>query len=191
MGRGPGPSLPFRSPPRVLPFIAPPPPSPIPAGPGFLTWSRLGLQLPDVPPPPAPTGHGPRPARPARSARAPSWRTWVSGARVPLSPVPPHRLDPLPHPGAPFALPASLHPCLLSSRFWSLPAPPFRLHVPLPASPFLPLPDWLLPPFFPRSTPPPLAADGWAGRRSACRRLGSGALGREELKAPWVQGLGK
>lgn len=90
------------SPPSLPPTF---PSSPIPTDPGFLTWSRLGLQLPDVlptpPPPSAPTGHGPRPASPAWSACAPPWRTWVSRARVPLCPALHQPLDPLPHPGAP------------------------------------------------------------------------------------------
>lgn len=113
-------------------------------------------------PPPAPTGHGPRPARPARSARAPSWRgPGVSGVRVPFRPQAPHHcLNPLPILGPPSTpgISPSLPP--RSSRFWSLPAPPFRLHVPLPAAPFLPLPDWSLPPFFLHFAPPSLAAYG-------------------------------
>lgn len=191
---GPGPSLPYTPPSRVLPFFAPPPhpPSPIPAGPGFLTWSRPGLQLPDVPPPPAPTGHSPRPARPARCARAPPWRTWVSGARVPLSPAPPRRLDPLPRAGNPshsphLPIPAS---CLLDSglcpRLLSDSTSPF---LPLPSCLFL---DWPLPPFFPRSAPPSLAADGWAGRCSA-RQWAPGlrGAGRGGVKGVWGPGTGE
>lgn len=192
---GPWPSFLYTPPSWVLLFFAPSlpppptPPNPIPAGPSFLTWSRPGLPTPGRPPPPAPTGHSPRPARPARCARAPPWRTWVSGARVLLSPAPHSHLDPLPHPGPPLHSPNRPIPafCLLDSglcpRLLSDSTSPF---LPLPSCLF---PDWPLPPFFPRSAPP--AADGQGGAAPASGRLGSGPLGREGLKGSWVQGLGK
>lgn len=167
------------------------PSSPIPTDPGFLTWSRLGLQLPDVlptpPPPSAPTGHGPRPASPAWSACAPPWRTWVSRARVPLCPALHQPLDALPHPGAPWPSPASPHPasCPLASAL----SPRLLSDS---TSPFLPLPSCLsrasrsLPPFL---SGPFAPSCGRAGRRVPARGRppglrGSGMGGSE---GSWVR----
>lgn len=167
------------------------PPSPIPAGPGFLTWSRPGLQLPDVPPPPAPTGHSPRPARPARSARAPPWRTWVSGARVPSSAAPHRPPDPLSPAGSPSPSPHLPSPRRPLGSGLCLRLPPDS------TSPFLPLPscrslDRPLPPCFPRSAPASeLPTGGRAGAAPTSGHLGSGPLGKEGFTGSGVRALGK
>lgn len=153
------------------------PSSPIPTDPGFLTWSRLGLQLPDVlptpPPPSAPAGHGPRPASPAWSACAPPWRTWVSGVRVPLCPALHRPPNPLPHPGAPrpsrhlLILPPVFSLLLSARASFPTPRPPSCLSLPAfpgPAAPsLLPLP-----------APPSPAADA---RAPGLRGSGMGGVG--------------
>lgn len=147
--------------PSPRPPLPPPFPPAHPKQSGFLTWSRLGLQLPDVPS--TPTGHGSRPARPASRAQLPawsactqSWKTWVSGARVSLSPAPHHPLNPLPHTRAPLQSPhASPHPCLClasglcclflcdsTARFLPLPSCLSRAGYSLPSC-FTPLHHWL------------------------------------------------
>lgn len=107
--------------------------------------------LTSPPRPPAPTGHGPRPARPKLSASAPPWRTWVSGDRIPSATHPCLHLSP-----SPLTLPHCPHPGFLPpfSRLCLPAPPPSPIHVPFPASPFLPcLQRRSLPPFFPGSAP--------------------------------------
>lgn len=183
---GPGPSLPYRPPPRVPPVLTPrrPPSSLIPAGPGFLLHGHgWASPLPDVPLPPPPPDTAP-PCCPARSARAPSWRTWVSGVRVPLSPSPSPLLEPASPSWGPLALPASLHPCLpgllasgLCRRLLSDSTSPF---LPLPS---LPLPDWSLPPLLP-SLCSPVAGCIRMNEVQSLQAPGLGSSGKEELKGP-------
>lgn len=154
--------LPLQAPAQVLPFSPPLVPSSITSGSRHLTWSRLGLLLPDVPRP-RHTGPRPPPCSPRAFCPPVIRRTWVSGVRVPCPQAPHHCLNPLPHPGAPLRLPASLHPCLGLLTSGLCRRLPFRLHVPLPCRSFLRFADWSLPPFF-LLAPPSLAAYGWAGK---------------------------
>lgn len=132
-----GPSLPYTPPPRVLPFDAPYSPqftsSPIPTGPGFLTWSRLGLQLPDVPPPSPPPPHRTRspPCSPSVVCLCPAMEDlgeWGPSSLVPSSSL--------------FSGPTSL--------YWT---PSRSLHLPIPVSSLL-TPGLSARAFFPTPCPP-------------------------------------
>lgn len=151
--RGPQPSLPYTPPPRILPFIAPHLSlQPHPNGSRLPYMVTAGPPAPGRPPHPTtalrPHRTRPPPCKPSVVRLCPTMEDLGEWGPGPLVPSPASTSGPASPSWSPPALPGISSSCLLSSRFCSQPAPPSRLHVPLPASPFLPFPGRPLPPSF-------------------------------------------
>lgn len=167
------------------------PPQPHPSGSRLPYMVTAGPPTPGRPPAPRPHRTQPPPCSPRAERPRPAMEDlgeWGSGPLVRSSSPPSGPAFPC---WEPLAFPLSPIPAP-SSGFWSLPAPPSRLHVPLPAAPFLPLPGPAAPSLLPSLSSCIRAADGWAGRRSAHQRApGLGGAGEGGVHGVWGPGTGK